>query len=378
MADGCFRSKNGFTVVQNTISRDKTISMKAKGLYLVIQSYITMPDKQWKKDEFFDFVGEGRKAFDSAWNELKNAGYLKTHFISDGKTFIAEYELLDEPKEGPHTFYYNSKGEITHTNETRTKVVHNPEGDDKTVKKAVEETKDSAGEINDYRYPHFGNNGNGSNGNGYNGDGYNGNGSNAKGGNNNNNLNNNTLAKDSSIIPSVNIGNGQTDGEAPVITPTFERMDREDYLWAKDYISEHEGITYDIANNPVMAMILVKYLSNWDMNIEDGTTMQKQSYVLAVQCLTEMITAKKISEYNGARVSYANVIDMLNALCKQKGDYDLGIIVSMCAEHMVNALQKNAIRNHKQYMKSILWTDMSSGELEWMGFMHRSYFENLK
>lgn len=115
-----------------------------------------------------------------------------------------------------------------------------------------------------------------SNGDGYNGDGYNGNGSNAKGGNNNNNLNNNTLAKDSSIIPSVNIGNGQTDGEAPVITPTFERMNREDYLWAKDYISEHEGVTYDIANNPVRAMILVKYFSNWDMNIEDGTTMQKQ------------------------------------------------------------------------------------------------------
>ena len=52
MAEGFFRSKKGFTVVQNEITRDVNISLKAKGLYLVIQAYISMPDKKWTKEDF--------------------------------------------------------------------------------------------------------------------------------------------------------------------------------------------------------------------------------------------------------------------------------------------------------------------------------------
>ena len=52
VTDGFFRSKKGFTVVQNEITRDRDISLKAKGLYLVIQANITMPDKRWRKEDF--------------------------------------------------------------------------------------------------------------------------------------------------------------------------------------------------------------------------------------------------------------------------------------------------------------------------------------
>ena len=52
MAEGFFRSKKGFTVVQNEITKDANISLKAKGLYLVIQAYISMPDKKWTKEDF--------------------------------------------------------------------------------------------------------------------------------------------------------------------------------------------------------------------------------------------------------------------------------------------------------------------------------------
>ena len=105
MTDGAFRKKNGFTVVQNTIARDKRISMKAKGLYLIIQSYITMPDREWKKDDFTKMVSEGKGSFDSAWKELKDAGYLKVYITSYGKGTKREYELLDEPKDGPSEIY---------------------------------------------------------------------------------------------------------------------------------------------------------------------------------------------------------------------------------------------------------------------------------
>lgn len=117
MISGAFRSKTGFTVVNNNIAKDKTISLKTKGLYLLIQSYITMPDKIWYKKDFFNLASEGRKAFDSAWNELKERGYLKVHRTISGNNFNIEYELLEEPVLGPHTFTYNAKGEITKTNQ---------------------------------------------------------------------------------------------------------------------------------------------------------------------------------------------------------------------------------------------------------------------
>ena len=105
MAEGFFRSKKGFTVVQNEITKDVNISLKAKGLYLVIQAYISMPDRKWTKEDFMRLAKEGKKAFDSAWKELKESGYLKVHIMSDNGRWRTEYELLDEPEEGPHTLY---------------------------------------------------------------------------------------------------------------------------------------------------------------------------------------------------------------------------------------------------------------------------------
>ncbi len=39
---GSFRKKNGFTIIGNIVTRDKELSLKAKGLYGLIQSYITL------------------------------------------------------------------------------------------------------------------------------------------------------------------------------------------------------------------------------------------------------------------------------------------------------------------------------------------------
>ena len=85
MAEGFFRSKKGFTVVQNEITRDVKISLKAKGLYLVIQAYISMPDKKWTKEDFRNLTKEGKKAFDSAWKELKEtrSAAWNGHFFPD-------------------------------------------------------------------------------------------------------------------------------------------------------------------------------------------------------------------------------------------------------------------------------------------------------
>ncbi|MDO4939979.1 MAG: hypothetical protein Q4E54_08500 [Lachnospiraceae bacterium] len=180
MKDGTFRKKKGFTAVQNSVAKDKTLSMKAKGLYLLIQAYITMPGTNWKKSDFEGMCMEGSKAFNSAWDELKKKGYLHVHIYSGNGVFRNEYELLDEKNDGPHTFYYNCKGELTKTNEDR--------------------------------YPQNGSNANGTNGNGIDADGNNGEGSNANG---SNNINTMVLKPDNKTInnPSINLSENIPDSD---------------------------------------------------------------------------------------------------------------------------------------------------------------------
>lgn len=103
------RKEVPFSQVSNQALRDKTLSLRAKGLYALIQSYITIPNFVLYKQTLINMSIEGKDAFESAWKELKNRGYLVQirGKNSEGK-FIYEYELLDfieekELKEKPHT-----------------------------------------------------------------------------------------------------------------------------------------------------------------------------------------------------------------------------------------------------------------------------------
>lgn len=95
---GRFRKKkNNFSMVSNAIIRDENISLKAKGLYALIQSYITIDDFTLYKDFLVTKCKEGVSSFDSAWKELKKFGYLKQYKINSREGFYYEYELLDSP-----------------------------------------------------------------------------------------------------------------------------------------------------------------------------------------------------------------------------------------------------------------------------------------
>lgn len=96
--NGTFRRKSmPFAQVSNTVLRDAGLSLKAKGLYSLIQSYITIPDFVLSKRHLISMCMEGERAFDSTWKELQNKGYLKQYRIPKGKrnSFVYEYELLD-------------------------------------------------------------------------------------------------------------------------------------------------------------------------------------------------------------------------------------------------------------------------------------------
>ncbi len=114
--NGKFRHRKvKFAQISNSALQDARLSLKAKGLYSLIQSYITMPNYDLYKWSLIKQCREGEKAFNTAWKELKDAGYLKQYRMPSGKndTFEYEYELLDEADENtPSLFAYPPKGGI--------------------------------------------------------------------------------------------------------------------------------------------------------------------------------------------------------------------------------------------------------------------------
>lgn len=114
--NGSFRRKVNFAAVSNDALKDPKLSLKAKGLYALIQSYITMPGLTLSKSLLRSKCKEKEKAFDSAWCELKDCGYLKIYRTPTGKNdwFQYEYDLLDTADDHlPSLITLNKRGEVT-------------------------------------------------------------------------------------------------------------------------------------------------------------------------------------------------------------------------------------------------------------------------
>lgn len=104
METGRFRKKrSNFAQVSNAVLRNPEISLKAKGLYSLIQSYITLDNFILYKSFLQKQCKEGNHAFVSAWKELKDNGLLIQYKLkTESGEFYYEYELLDKPKNKSH------------------------------------------------------------------------------------------------------------------------------------------------------------------------------------------------------------------------------------------------------------------------------------
>jgi hypothetical protein len=147
--NGFFRNKVPFVPISQVVAKDKELSLKAKGLYLLIQSYITIPNFKLYKSYLMSVCVEGQCSFDSAWNELKEKGYLKIYKIakSDAKGFYYEYELLDaaEP-DTPALIVIRKDGTIVdkeqENNDNPIEIVEQPEETtDESVSSVIEHTE---------------------------------------------------------------------------------------------------------------------------------------------------------------------------------------------------------------------------------------------
>lgn len=111
------KKQNPFSQVSNHPLRNPELSLRAKGLYALIQSYINIPNFILYKSALQNMCSEGRDAFESAWKELKNSGYLIQNRITVKGRFSYEYELLDFPNPDATTTSNNNNSdtEIPHT-----------------------------------------------------------------------------------------------------------------------------------------------------------------------------------------------------------------------------------------------------------------------
>lgn len=145
---GSFRQKKVyFSQVSNSALRDNKLSLKAKGLYSLIQSYITIEGFILYKATLKKDCNEGETAFESAWSELKRAGYLVQykHQTSNG-VFIYEYELLDTLQPHPQNLPPGKVGVYSNTD------INNTDNVDKAYRPKIKRksTKRNKSEYSDY------------------------------------------------------------------------------------------------------------------------------------------------------------------------------------------------------------------------------------
>ena len=91
--------RKNYSQVSNYALQDKELTLKAKGLYGMIESYLSIPNFILYKTTLLKSMKDGNTAFESAWKELKDKGYLKQSKkrIPHKNTYYYEYELLEEP-----------------------------------------------------------------------------------------------------------------------------------------------------------------------------------------------------------------------------------------------------------------------------------------
>lgn len=378
MADGFFRSKKGFTVVQNDIVRDVTVSLKAKGLYLMIQSNITREDVKWKKDDFMAMCLEGEKAFNSAWDELKEKGFLKIHMYpnghSSGNKFSVEYELLDAPATGAHTYYYNAKGELSMTNLERKKPTGLP-------KKEMEEITPKVEEEN-LRYPHFGSNANGSTADGMVANGMTAEGSTANGGNNINTTINpfiktggKSYISNHSIIQIEN----ERKNEMPVVYIDLSEqfgLEEEEQIMAE--VLETSGITDAYRSNPEKLKRVLQVLTGW-MQIANNPVVDEDyraTYYILLTALYEMIMDEELHAYgNDKDISYKHVVQRINGcvILDKNSRVPLANYMSSATDHFLEASRVTEITFPVQYAKRILWESFKNYRIEWQKKLYNAH-----
>ena len=124
-------SGKGFTQIKNEAVQDANLSWKARGILV----YLASLPSDWTiyKNEVLKHSTDKKDSFNSGWNELKEAGYVKgvlnrkngrfdgyTWFVSDERKFIEKKFDIPEADFPFSGISENGKSDTTNTNYTNT------------------------------------------------------------------------------------------------------------------------------------------------------------------------------------------------------------------------------------------------------------------
>ena len=105
--------KGNFTIIDNAVFRDYTLSMKAKGL---LCQMLSLPDEwEWSVEGLTKLSTDGKSAITSALDELKRAGYFRREQRFNGNKFDGYEYVVSETKMSDFTFTENPSTENTMT-----------------------------------------------------------------------------------------------------------------------------------------------------------------------------------------------------------------------------------------------------------------------
>lgn len=321
---GIFRKKKGFTIVGNNVARDTSLSLKAKGLYMLISSFITIDNFRLSKKYLIALSKDGKSAFESAWNDLKSAGYLKVYsYRANNGQWQYEYELLDEvestttnpPKTEKNEKINNHTGSGSNSNK---KAVNLPHPD---FRDTVKEAKDDAVS----RFSEYG-----------------------KSGSINNTIYNNT---DNSILFTSNSGkelNGTETTTQNIVTISYDiKYDYEKCKKTFDTLfSEYLKRCRDVPSDS-------KYKANYETMYQLTLSIKNN--------LMDMCGSDNIIKYKNNTISYSRVIDRLNEIVNTGGIYDF---ISYAHSKIKNALANRNIKNINKYIKSIIWESLNEFQVK--------------
>lgn len=140
-----------------------------------------------------------------------------------------------------------------------------------------------------------------------------------------------------------------------------------------EIVSSH-SLPYSFISNPTKLTFAIHYLTEWDVRkldsfyAGDNISLQARTYKLFVESLIEMLSAGSYTFVKGAKISYSRVYDLLvenflffgsNWLSGEEYAI-LDGLADLVSDQFINAGNNRTIRNHKAYMKTIIWTVLQS------------------
>lgn len=310
--------KRNFSMVSNEALENEELTLQAKGLYSIIQRYITIDNYELRKTVLVRLSKNGKTTFEKSWKELKDKGYLKLYRMPNGERgkFTYEYELLDNAD--------ISTPDLQSLPRRRGK--HFDYGNDHTPPLASYAQSSACSKDNML-----------------------------KGGsiiinNKNNNYINNTKLINQSII------DGSSD--------ELENLRKKVYY----QIIENKGIHYQFAGDKQYMTFAIHILTEWEKFYPKGfkDQFEQEIYNMLNECLIEMVINIKNNEiYKGKNVSYIEVIEKVNECIEfDNSTVSIFFFVDEFIRKHKKILNCQEIKSVKSYMKSCIWSFLETYKLD--------------